>query len=180
MKFILLLISCIWLLGCSSDKPQNVTPVNPFDAERYLGTWYEIARLDHSFEEGLSEVTAQYSSREDGGIKVINRGYNAAEGKWEEAEGKAYFVEDTNTGWLKVSFFGPFYASYVVAELDSQEYQWSLVTGPDRDYLWILSRTPQLPQQQLDALLAKAEALGYATDKLIFVEHGQAQAAPKS
>tara|TARA_Y100001968_G_scaffold220956_1_gene203886 strand:+ start:358 stop:831 length:474 start_codon:yes stop_codon:yes gene_type:complete len=151
--------------------PEGVKPVEGFEADRYLGTWYEIARFDHSFERGLSQITANYSMRDDGGIRVLNRGYNAEEGKWNEAEGKAYFVEDEQTGHLKVSFFGPFYASYVVAELDKENYRYSLVTGPDKTYLWILARTPKLPQEVLDSLLNKAKALGFDTSKLIWVEH---------
>tara|TARA_A200000159_G_scaffold123691_1_gene118324 strand:- start:685 stop:1158 length:474 start_codon:yes stop_codon:yes gene_type:complete len=151
--------------------PEGVKPVQGFEADRYLGTWYEIARFDHSFERGLSQITANYSMRDDGGIRVLNRGYNAGEGEWNEAEGKAYFVEDEQTGHLKVSFFGPFYASYVVAELDKENYRYSLVTGPDKTYLWILARTPELPQDVLDSLLGKAKALGFDTSKLIWVEH---------
>jgi apolipoprotein D and lipocalin family protein len=151
--------------------PEGVTPVTGFESDRYLGTWYEIARFDHSFEEGLSRVTATYSKREDGGIRVLNKGYDAATGEWDEAEGKAYFVSDETTGHLKVSFFGPFYASYVIADLDKDNYQYSLVTGPDRSYLWILARQPTLSQDVLDELLSKAKSLGYATDEFIWVEH---------
>ncbi|MCP4949274.1 MAG: lipocalin [Aestuariibacter sp.] len=158
------------LAGCTS-VPEGVTPVTGFESDRYLGTWYEIARFDHSFEEGLSRVTATYSKREDGGIRVLNKGYDAATGEWDEAEGKAYFVSDETTGHLKVSFFGPFYASYVIAELDKDNYQYSLVTGPDRSYLWILARQPTLSQDVLDELLSKAKSLGYATDEFIWVEH---------
>ncbi|MCP4864449.1 MAG: lipocalin [Alteromonas sp.] len=167
----LMVLSTVWLVvGCTS-VPEGVKPVQGFEADRYLGTWYEIARFDHSFERGLSQITANYSMRDDGGIRVLNRGYNAGEGEWNEAEGKAYFVEDEQTGHLKVSFFGPFYASYVVAELDKENYRYSLVTGPDKTYLWILARTPELPQDVLDSLLGKAKALGFDTSKLIWVEH---------
>lgn len=165
----------MWLIwGCTS-VPEGVKPVQGFEADRYLGTWYEIARFDHSFERGLSQITANYSMRDDGGIRVLNRGYNAEEGEWNEAEGKAYFVEDKQTGHLKVSFFGPFYASYVVAELDKENYHYSLVTGPDKTYLWILSRTPELPQTVLDGLIKKAKSLGFDTSKLIWVEHKDSQ-----
>lgn len=169
-RFIMVLSTAWLVFGCTS-VPEGVKPVQGFEADRYLGTWYEIARFDHSFERGLSQITANYSMRDDGGIRVLNRGYNAEEGKWNEAEGKAYFVEDEQTGHLKVSFFGPFYASYVVAELDKENYRYSLVTGPDKTYLWILSRTPELPQETLDSLLTKAKALGFDTSKLIWVEH---------
>lgn len=164
------LILMVAIAGCTS-VPDGVKPVENFEAERYLGSWYEIARFDHSFERGLSKITANYTKREDGGIRVLNRGYNEEEGEWSEAEGKAYFVEDAQTGHLKVSFFGPFYASYVVAALDKEDYSYSLVTGPDRTYLWILSRTPTLPQVVLDQLIARAKSLGFDTSKLIWVDH---------
>ncbi|MEC7826030.1 MAG: lipocalin family protein [Pseudomonadota bacterium] len=170
MKRAAILLFLLGLAGCTS-VPEGVTPVTGFESERYLGTWYEIARFDHSFEEGLSRVTATYSKREDGGIRVLNKGYDAATGEWDEAEGKAYFVSDETTGHLKVSFFGPFYASYVIAELDKDNYQYSLVTGPDRSYLWILARQPTLSQDVLDELLSKAKSLGYATDEFIWVDH---------
>ena len=170
MKRVAILLFLLGLAGCTS-VPEGVTPVTGFESDRYLGTWYEIARFDHSFEEGLSRVTATYSKREDGGIRVLNKGYDAATGEWDEAEGKAYFVSDETTGHLKVSFFGPFYASYVIAELDKDNYQYSLVTGPDRSYLWILARQPTLSQDVLDELLSKAKSLGYATDEFIWVDH---------
>jgi apolipoprotein D and lipocalin family protein len=160
------------LQGGCAGTPDGVEPVGGFELDRYLGTWYEIARLDHRFERGLSEVTATYSLRDDGGVQVINRGYKSGEGKWDEAVGKAYFVGDPGTGHLKVSFFGPFYGGYNVIELDKTGYQYSLVAGPDRSYLWILSRTPEMNADSLQALLKKADELGFATDELIYVQHG--------
>lgn len=157
--------------GCSGT-PDGVEPVGGFELDRYLGTWYEIARLDHRFERGLSEVTATYSMREDGGVHVINRGYRRDEGEWDEAVGKAYSVGDPDTGHLKVSFFGPFYGGYNVIELDKSGYQYALVAGPDRSYLWILSRTPSLASDSLKELVTTAGKLGFATSELIFVEHG--------
>ncbi|MBV0933339.1 lipocalin family protein [Marinobacterium weihaiense] len=170
MRTLLLGLMLLTLSACTS-LPDRVEPVQNFELDRYLGTWYEIARLDHAFERGLSQVQAQYSLREDGGVKVINRGYDAAKGEWREAEGKAYFVEESDTGYLKVSFFGPFYGAYVVMALDHEDYQYSLVSGPDRDYLWILSRTPELEQETLDTLIAQARDAGYPVDELIFMEH---------
>jgi apolipoprotein D and lipocalin family protein len=149
------------------------TSVEGFELPRYLGKWYEIARFDHSFEEGLSEVTATYSMRDDGGVKVINRGFSVEENAWDEAEGKAYFVESETTGHLKVSFFGPFYASYVIMELDKEGYQYALITGPDKDYLWILARTPSISDEVRTRLLEKATSAGYDVSKLIWVEHGE-------
>ena len=163
MSFALLLTGCVGL-------PENVKPVDHFNADRYLGKWFEVARLDHSFERGLSKVSASYSLRDDGGIKVINRGYDAQKQQWKEAEGKAYFVHGKDQGYLKVSFFGPFYGAYVVVELDQEGYQYSLVSGPDKSYLWILSRTPQMNPEVQKRLVKRAAALGYDTGKLIFVE----------
>lgn len=156
--------------GCTGS-PDGVTVVTDFEIDRYLGTWYEIARLDHSFERGLSAVTADYSLRDDGGVRVVNRGYNKQSDEWDEAVGKAYFVGSSDIGQLKVSFFGPFYGGYNIIELDKSDYQYSLVAGPDRDYLWILSRTAQMQPDILQSLVGKARELGFATDELIFVEH---------
>ena len=164
-----LLVFCLTLTGCLG-VPQGAVPVNGFELDRYLGTWYEIARLDHSFERGLSKVTAEYSLREDGGVRVVNRGYEAAKGEWNEAEGKAYFIDETSVGQLKVSFFGPFYGAYNVIELDKESYQWSLVVGPDTDYLWILSRTPTMDKALVEQLLSRAKALGFNTQDIIFVD----------
>lgn len=168
----LLLACCLALLGCTG-VPENVTPVQGFELQRYLGTWYEIARLDHPFERGLQQVTAHYSLREDGGVAVLNRGYRVAKGEWEEADGKAYFVEEADVGRLKVSFFGPFYGGYNIALLDQQDYQWSLVVGPNTDYLWILARSPELSPEVYARLVAEAERLGFPVDELIRVEHGE-------
>lgn len=169
MRLLFFIFSMLSLLACTS-VPDGVKPVTGFDAQRYLGTWYEIARFDHSFERDLSKVTATYSERSDGGIRVLNKGYNSESGEWEEAEGKAYFVDDEQTGHLKVSFFGPFYASYVIAELDKEHYSYSLVTGPDKSYLWILSRTPTLPDNVVEKLVDKAKSLGFSTEQFIWVE----------
>jgi len=163
----------IFMLGACTAVPEGIKPVENFDLSRYLGQWYEIARFDHSFERGLSHVTAEYTRRADGGVTVVNRGFDATSGQWDEAIGKAFFVGDENQGHLKVSFFGPFYASYVVMALDQSEYQYALVTGPDRDYLWILARQPSLPTEVIDRLVNLANEKGYDTSALIFVEHSE-------
>lgn len=164
MGLLLLLMGCVGI-------PEGVKPVTDFNVKRYLGKWYEIARLDHSFERGLSRVTAEYSLREDGGVGVLNRGYSAKEDSWKEAEGKAYFVKGSDQGYLKVSFFGPFYGAYIVFDLDHEHYQYALVCGPDKSYLWILARKPKLDQHLKDSLTAKAKASGFDTSRLIFVDH---------
>lgn len=165
-----MLVSTLFSISACTSIPPGITPVKDFDKARYLGTWYEIARLDHPFERGLEKISATYTLRDDGGVDVLNQGLEVATEEWSQAHGTAYFVGPDTVGHLKVSFFGPFYASYVVAQLDT-DYQYALVTGPDTDYLWILSRSPQLDQGIIDKLLNFAESKGYDTDAMIFVEH---------
>ena len=167
----LLSFLAVLLAGGCTGLPEGVAPVKEFDANRYLGKWYEIARLDHSFERGLDNVTAEYSRRDDGGLTVINRGYDAEGDGWKQADGKAYFVGDRDTGHLKVSFFGPFYGSYVVFELDREHYQYAFVAGYNRKYLWLLSRTPAVDEDLAARFISRARQLGFATDELIFVNH---------
>ena len=159
----------LFIAGCLG-VPEGITPINDFQLEKYLGKWHEIARLDHSFERGLDSVTAQYSIRDDGGVKVINRGFNTEDNEWSEAEGKAYFVNDEDEGYLKVSFFGPFYGSYVIFELDKQNYQYAFVSGNTTSYLWLLSRTPTVSEEVMDKFINRSRELGFNTEELIFVK----------
>ncbi len=159
--------------GCSTAPPTGLTSVTPFEVNRYLGKWYEIARLDHSFERGLTDVSATYTLKSDGSLEVINRGFNTKKNEWKSATGRALFTGSQNQGSLKVSFFGPFYGGYHVLALDQAGYQWALVSGPDRDYLWILARTKVLAPAIKDQLVAEAMKMGFATDKLIWVEHSR-------
>lgn len=163
----LLLLTAL-IAGCTGI-PEGIEPIDDFTLDRYLGKWYEIARLDHSFERGLSRVTAEYSLRDDGGVKVVNRGFDAERARWKQSEGKAYFVGEPNVGHLKVSFFGPFYGSYVIFELD-RDYRYAMVSGPDRSYLWLLSRTPTVDDSVKKRFVKRAAELGFNTDALIFVE----------
>ncbi|NCP07279.1 MAG: lipocalin [Deltaproteobacteria bacterium CG_4_10_14_3_um_filter_51_14] len=163
------IVLVFFLMGCVGI-PENVHPVDNFEIEKYLGKWYEIARLDHSFERGLTRITADYSLRDDGGIRVLNRGYSAEKNSWKEVEGKAYFVKGTDKGYLKVSFFGPFYGSYIVFGLDHENYQYSLVCGPDKSYLWILARSPTIRNDIKSILVEKAATSGFDTSKLIFLD----------
>lgn len=160
----------LFVVSCSSPTPPpSVTVVQNFEAKRFIGTWYEIARMDHSFESGLNQVTATYSFMDDGGLRVINRGFNPDRQMWQQAEGKAYFTGDPNVAALKVSFFGPFYGGYNVIALD-KDYRHALVCGPDLSYLWILSRTPTISNDLKQQLLAIAARQGFAVDKLIWVK----------
>lgn len=174
MKTRILLASLCLLTACTG-VPDGIKVVDKVDASQYLGTWFEIARLDHAFERGLVNVTATYGKRDDGGIKVINRGFDPAKKEWRQAEGKAYFIDPpnadkTNTGRLKVSFFGPFYGAYNIIELDKPYYNYVMVCGPDKSYFWILSRTPQLPYPIKQHLIARAKELGFNTSKLIYTK----------
>ena len=167
------LLTAVLQSGCAG-APDGVEVVTDFELNRYLGTWYEIARLDHRFERGLSRVTANYSMRDDGGVSVVNRGYQIRSEEWEEASGKAYFVGAPDIGQLKVSFFGPFYGGYNIMELDKDDYQYALVAGPDRSYLWILARSPKLDQETLDALVNIAKNANFPTEELIYVDQSEA------
>jgi apolipoprotein D and lipocalin family protein len=167
---LLLMVALLGLNACSTAIPAGVTAVTPFDVKRYEGTWYEIARLDHSFERGLSDVTANYRLQPDGSVKVVNRGYDVKKADWREVTGRALFIGEPNRGSLKVSFFGPFYGGYHVVALDPQNYRWAMVVGPSLDYYWILSRDKQLPAAIQEQLLEQAKRLGVDTQKVIRVE----------
>jgi len=165
----LVLVAIAVIAGCVG-VPEGIEPVTGFQVERYMGRWYEVARLDHRFERGMEQITATYELRPDGTVAVLNRGYRVDKGEWGEASGKAKFLGEPDVAALKVSFFGPFYGSYNVVDLDP-DYQHALVAGPDRSYLWILSRTPTPPRAEVERLVAKAAALGFDTSQLIYVKH---------
>lgn len=157
--------AALLVTGCTG-APKGTHPIASLDVQRYLGTWYEIARFDHRFERDLECVTAHYSLRDDGMIKVINRGRNTKSGEWKDAEGKAAALNTPADGQLKVSFFGPFYSGYNVLVLD-KDYRYALVAGPNRNYLWILSRTPTLDEDHYNALVDIANAQGFDTSALL-------------
>lgn len=159
------------LFSCRSI-PTGVGPVKGFDKDRYLGKWYEIARIDFRFEKDLNNTTATYSALENGKIRVQNEGYNYKKNKWKKAIGKAKFTGSTDVAMLKVSFFGPFYAGYNVIKID-KDYQYALVAGKNFDYLWILSRTPVIPENIKEEYLQFAQQAGFDTKRLIWVEHAK-------
>ena len=161
-----------FLTGCQTAPPQGLTPVSGFDAAAYLGRWYEIARIDHSFEEGLTHCQANYSARSNGTIRVLNCGYDPAQHAWREAEGVARFRGDAQTGSLKVSFFGPFYAGYHVLAWKTNAPSYAVVCSNSRDYLWLLARDRQLPAPVIEQVLQQAQAWGFATNRLLFVPQG--------
>lgn len=176
IKMPLLALSVFGLSACTIiDKPVDV--VKPFELNQYLGTWYEIARLDHSFERNMSNVTAQYSVDGDK-VVVINKGFKQDKQQWDQAEGKAYFINGSNQGLLKVSFFGPFYGAYQIHDIvqnDQGQYTDSLVIGPNNDYAWILSRTATIDPVIKQRFITKLNALAISEDKLIWVNQGDQQ-----
>lgn len=161
------------LYSCGATIPEKAKAVTNFDKTKYLGKWYEIARLDFKYEKGLNNVTAQYSLNNNGTIKVDNKGYNVKKDKWEESIGKAKFVKKDDVGMLKVSFFGPFYAGYNVIAIDDN-YKYALVAGENLKYMWILSRETTIPESIKANYLIKAQEIGYNVSDLVWTEHNKA------
>jgi apolipoprotein D and lipocalin family protein len=170
------LVACVVVAGCTG-KPEGVEPVGNFDVTRYGGQWFEIMRLDHSFERGLSNVTATYALRPDGTLDVLNKGLDRSTCRWKEATGHAVFQGERDVGSLSVTFFWPFAGGYHIADLDRRDYQWALVSGPSRRYLWILARKPDLDAATAQKLVAEAQRLGFPVDELIRVDHGSSSCA---
>ena len=167
-----LVASLIFLAGCTG-RPHGIKPVSPFDINRYQGVWYEIMRLDHSFERGLTNVTATYDLRDDGTVGVLNRGFDRKKCRWKEADGTAKFQGEKTVASLSVTFFWPFAGGYHVFALDQENYVYALVAGPSHDYLWVLARRPDLPVEIRNDLVAKARVYGFPADDLILVDHSR-------
>jgi len=164
-----IIAAAIFLGGCA-HIPEGATAIKGFDKEKYLGKWYEIARLDFKYEKDLNNTTAEYSAREDGYIEVTNRGYNYVKKEWSQAKGKARFRGADAVGELEVSFFGPFYGAYNILALD-KNYKYALIAGSSLKYLWILSREKSLPDDIKVQYLELAKSLKFKTEDLIWVEH---------
>jgi apolipoprotein D and lipocalin family protein len=170
---LVLVLTCFTIFNattCRSTQTENMdlTTVKQLDLERYMGTWYEIARFDHSFERGMTHVTATYELRPDGKISVTNAGIK--DGKQKSANGRAKQPDPSEPGKLRVAFFLFFYADYFILELDD-DYQWALIGSSSDKYLWILSRNPVMAKDTLEYVLGKAKERGYDTSRLIWVEH---------
>ena len=165
LSFSLLILTA---LSACTGMPEGVEPVTGFDKSRYLGTWHEIARLDHSFERDLVDVKAEYSLRDDGAVRVINSGTDSETGERKVAEGHAKFVGDDGTAHLKVSFFGPFYGSYIVFELDP-DYRYAFVAGYNTNYLWLLARETNISEDIRKRFTDRAGDLGFAVDDLVWL-----------
>jgi apolipoprotein D and lipocalin family protein len=171
MKKLITLLSLVLIFGCKSVSKEEVQVVQNFDINRYTGTWYEIARLDHSFERGLEQVSANYTLNKNGTIKVVNSGYNPEKNRLKSVTGRAKFADKNklNYGRLRVSFFWPFYGDYNIIILDNN-YKYAVVTSNTKNYLWILSRDKKMKKNILDILVKDVEKMGFKTDKLIYVK----------
>lgn len=165
----ILVIAILSFTSCATI-PNGATVVEPFDINKYVGNWYEIARLDHRFERNMDQVTANYTIMNNGKIKVVNRGFNTKKQEWKSADGKAKFRNESDKGALKVTFFGPFYSPYNVIAI-AGDYEHALVVGKNLNYMWILSRQKTLPETVKNDFLQKAKALGFKTEELIWVNH---------
>lgn len=171
-RFILISLAGVLLLlsGCTG-RPDGIEPVSPFDINRYQGVWYEIMRLDHSFERGLTNVTATYTLRDDGMVDVLNKGFDRKQCRWKEARGTASFQGKNTVASLSVTFFWPFAGGYHIFALDGEDYGYALVAGPSLNYLWILARQSGLSLETRNDLVSKAGQHGFSVKDLILVDH---------
>ena len=171
LPLLLFMTIAIHAQNSANMKTLDTSPIDGFELERYLGTWYEIARFPHAFEKNLEGVTATYSMKKNGMVKVQNAGYkNSLDGTFKTATGKAKFGSDPSIGHLKVSFFLFFYGDYFIMDLDKENYQWALVGGSSPNYLWILSRTPQMDEEFYQELLERLRKRGYDLSALYKVK----------
>lgn len=158
------------MLSACVSVPENIQPVKNFKVEKYMGKWYEIARLDHRFEKNMESVSAEYALNEDGTVSVLNTGFLSTEKVWKSIKGKAKFAGIQDEGFLKVSFFGPFYGSYIIFDLDQTAYQYAFIAGPNTDYLWLLSRTPTVNKDVIQRFENLATEKGFNTQNIIYVK----------
>ncbi|SDE86834.1 lipocalin family protein [Rhodospira trueperi] len=157
------------LAGCTG-LPSGLTAVRDFDVTRFYGTWYSIMRLDHSFERGMTNVRATYQPRDDGTVAVLNRGWNPRTCRWSTISGTARFREGPDVASFGVTLGAPIEGGLHIIALDTEDYQWALASGPTRGYLWILSRTPTMPDEQRHALMRRARDFGFPVENLVRVD----------
>ena len=181
-KLMISSLCCFFLLACTSGarkaEPQ-LEVVDFVNLKRYIGTWYEIARFPHRFQEGCIASKATYSLREDGKIDVLNQcRLEKLDGKEKSAKGKAWIVDKKTNAKLKVSFFWPFSGDYWIIDL-GDNYEYAVVGHPDRTYLWILSRTPSMKKDLYAELIKRIKSKGYDTEKLLKTPHIEAPHHPE-
>lgn len=163
---LLLAIACGSTTTTEREDLPPLETVEQVDLERYLGTWYEIAAIPQPFQEGCTATTATYSLRDDGDIDVVNRcNKGSPDGPEDVAEGQARVVDEDTNAKLEVNFFGPFWGDYWIIEL-GEDYEYAVVGHPTRDYLWILSREPTMPEERVQAIMGRLADRGYDTDRI--------------
>lgn len=162
-------IVVFFLTSCAHQPSPVVEPISELNAERYMGTWYEILRMPTSFQRDMSQATASYRLNKDGTFEVVNRGYNTRKGEWKTAVGKARPINDMAAGF-SVSFQWPFRGGYYIAEL-GDDYEYAIIVSDSHDYFWLLSREPRLPRWLIDQTLARAHAWGFDIEQIIETEH---------
>ena len=163
-KIFCLLAAGLFLNGCRSPE-YAIAAVKDFNAAKYMGKWYEFARLPNWFEKDMNRVTATYTMLPDGKIKVVNQG--EISGQIRRISGFARPADDSGSGELEVTFFRPFYSPYRIIKL-ADDYRYSIVAGSDENYLWVLSRTPQISPADWQEISAFLEENGFPKDKLIY------------
>jgi len=170
MRRVLILIPIILLLTSCVKVPDWVSPVKNFQAKRFMGTWYEVARLENGFELGMNTVSAHYSMTAQGEVSIRHEGYLVRRQEWRNAEATAAFMEGQDVGLLKVAYMWPFYAPYVIFKVDP-EYEWAFVCGKDKEFLWLLSRYEWVEDDVMEDFLETSERLGFDVTELVEVHH---------
>ncbi|MFC1490376.1 lipocalin family protein [Candidatus Latescibacterota bacterium] len=173
---VVIIVSIVVLSSCYTSKKMStasIPSVNDFQLERYLGLWYEIARLPNSFEKNLDNVTANYSLKDNGEINVLNKGFNGEKKIWKDATGRAWMTDPNNPAHLRVSFFWIFSSDYKIIALDSENYSYALVTSTSKKYLWILSRTPKMDDGIYASLVKIANDYDFEVEKLYKVDQSK-------
>lgn len=169
MRKIYLFLLLLPVLLFANSSTLQIPTVKNFHLNKYLGTWYEIARMPHKFEKNLHHVTATYSLLDNGKIEVKNRGYNIKKEVWKDAFGKAWVPDENNPSELKVTFFWPFSAAYRIIYLE-EDYSLALVTSKSSKYFWMLSRSPELEEGYYNNLIEKAKGWGFDTSQFVKVQ----------
>lgn len=168
-NFLLSVMAALFLVSCQSDPTPVVPPVDKFNPQQYLGKWYEILRMPHGFEENLIAVTAEYRLNADNSLEVTNRGWHINDKEWQTAIGRAEPIDGMKAAY-QVTFFWPFYGGYYVSWLDD-DYQLAIVTSDSKEYFWLLARSPEVEQSDIDYALAKAKQWGFNIERMIQVDH---------
>ncbi|MNZ79556.1 Outer membrane lipoprotein Blc precursor [compost metagenome] len=176
-------LACLGLVcslsACTYSTPQRIQVIQNFDAARYAGSWYVLARIDHPEEQGLVQTGVHYRSHSDGSLSMVQRGLDPASRQWSKRVSLAQPAGSPSQGALKISPLGPFSSAYNVVALDA-DYRWALVLGASADRAWVLSRTASLPAQASASLLQQARSAGVNIEQLLWVPQERLPSATPS